>query len=215
VEPATVEHEIDAVLGDLLATGPTADELQRARSRRLADFVRGIERLGGFGGRSDVLAESLTYDGRADAYLDQLEALATATPAEVRATARDWLQTFHYTMTVRPYPKLAPGQSTVNRTVLPPLGEAPTVQVPEVQRTTLANGLKVMLLERHGTPIVNVALAVDAGYAADPVGKAGAFNNSMGLMYDPARKLVWAVGQHSHVHVLKLDHGTARAVPLT
>jgi hypothetical protein len=39
----------------------------------------------------------------------------------------------------------------------------------------------------------------------DPVGKAGVFNNSMGLMYDPVRKLVWAVGQHSHVHVLKLD----------
>jgi hypothetical protein len=42
----------------------------------------------------------------------------------------------------------------------------------------------------------------------DPVGKAGLFNNSMGLMYDPARKLVWAVGQHSHVHVLKLDAST-------
>jgi len=39
----------------------------------------------------------------------------------------------------------------------------------------------------------------------DPVGKAGSFNNSMGLMYDPSRKLIWAVGQHSHVHVLKLD----------
>jgi hypothetical protein len=39
----------------------------------------------------------------------------------------------------------------------------------------------------------------------DPVGKAGAFNNSMGLMYDPARTLVWAVGQHSHVHVLRID----------
>lgn len=39
----------------------------------------------------------------------------------------------------------------------------------------------------------------------DPIGKAGAFNNSMGLMYDPARKLIWAVGQNSHVHVLRLD----------
>ena len=110
VEPAAVEQEIDAVLGDLLATGPTADELQRARSRRLADFVRGIERLGGFGGRSDVLAESLTFDGKADAYLDQLETLATATPAQVQAAAREWLQTFHYTMTVRPYPTVTPGR---------------------------------------------------------------------------------------------------------
>lgn len=43
---------------------------------------------------------------------------------------------------------------------------------------------------------------------ADPIGKGTfgkVFNNSMGLMYDPARKLVWAVGQNSHVHVLRLD----------
>ncbi|HJZ57946.1 MAG TPA: hypothetical protein VKE74_23515, partial [Gemmataceae bacterium] len=48
----------------------------------------------------------------------------------------------------------------------------------------------------------------------DPVGKAGAFNNSVGLVYDPARKLVWAAGQHSHVHALRLDPGTARVAPL-
>jgi hypothetical protein len=44
---------------------------------------------------------------------------------------------------------------------------------------------------------------------ADPIGKK-AFNNSMGLMYDPQRRLVWAVGQYSHVHVLRLDVKTAR-----
>jgi hypothetical protein len=43
----------------------------------------------------------------------------------------------------------------------------------------------------------------------DPVGKAGAFNNSIGLMYGPARKLVWAVGQHSHVHVRRFDPKSA------
>ena len=46
---------------------------------------------------------------------------------------------------------------------------------------------------------------------ADPVGKK-AFNNSMGLMFDPNRGLVWAVGQYSHVHVLKLDAKAAKAL---
>ncbi len=47
----------------------------------------------------------------------------------------------------------------------------------------------------------------------DPIGKGTAdrtFNNSMGLMYDPHRKLVWAVGQYSHVHVLRLDSSASR-----
>jgi hypothetical protein len=48
----------------------------------------------------------------------------------------------------------------------------------------------------------------------DPVGKAGSFNNSVGLVYDPARKLVWAVGQRGHVHALRLDPKTARVAPL-
>ena len=48
----------------------------------------------------------------------------------------------------------------------------------------------------------------------DPVGKTGSFNNSMGLMYDPGRKLIWAVGQHSHVHAARLDFKTARVTPL-
>jgi hypothetical protein len=44
----------------------------------------------------------------------------------------------------------------------------------------------------------------------DPIDKKGSFNNSMGLMYDPARKLVWAVGQHSEVYALKLDLSKAK-----
>ncbi|MSQ97370.1 MAG: hypothetical protein EXR98_22845 [Gemmataceae bacterium] len=44
---------------------------------------------------------------------------------------------------------------------------------------------------------------------ADPIGKK-TFNNSMGLMVDPLRRLVWAVGQYSQVHVLRLDAKAAR-----
>ncbi|MCE9562062.1 MAG: hypothetical protein K8U57_08400 [Planctomycetes bacterium] len=51
----------------------------------------------------------------------------------------------------------------------------------------------------------SIALAGD-----DPIGKRPiAFNNSMGLMYDAGRKLVWAVGQHSEVYVLNIDRSKA------
>lgn len=49
----------------------------------------------------------------------------------------------------------------------------------------------------------------------DPIGKGTvgrSFNNSMGLMYDSNRKLVWAVGQYSHVHVLRLDGSASRSL---
>ena len=184
VDPAVVEKEIDAVVRSFLADGPTAAELQRAQSRTLANFVRGIEALGGFGGRADVLAESLTFGGSGDAYLDRLERMATATTAQVKAAAVRWLDAPHYTMVVRPFPTLVPGETTLDRQTVPPLGEAPAVSFPAVQRTTLKNGLSVVLLERHSTPIVNIALAVDAGYAADDAAKAGLAALALNLLDD-------------------------------
>ncbi len=184
VDPVVVERELDLVISELTAQGPRPDELQRAQSRALGDFVRGMERLGGFGGRSDILAESMTYDGKADGYLDRLEELARATPADVRSAAKKWVDTFHYTLVVTPYPQLKPGTTTLDRKLLPALGDAPDVTFPAVQRTTLSNGLKVMLLERRTAPLVNVTLAVDAGYAADHPAKAGLASLALDLMDD-------------------------------
>lgn len=182
VDTATVESELDAVLNEVLASGPTPAELQRIKNINLADFLRGIERLGGFGGRSDVLAQSMTFGGKPDAYLDSLEIMANATPASVKNASNKWLRANHYTMVVNPFAKLSPGQTTVDRKILPPLGAAPEVSFPTVQRAQLKNGLKVLLLERHSTPIVNVALALDAGAASESRAQAGLSGLALDLM---------------------------------
>lgn len=181
-DPAAVEKEIDAIVGEFLKNGPTADELQRAQSRNIATFVRGTETLGGFGGRSDVLAESMTFGGHPEAYLDRLETMATATPADVRASAKTWLDANHYTLVVRPAPELKAGTTDLDRKVLPALGEAPDVKFPTPQRATLSNGMNVLLLERHSAPLVNISLAVDAGSASDPAPKAGLASLTLDLM---------------------------------
>lgn len=173
VDPAEVEREIDAVLNEVLTGGPSPAEIKRLQNRNLADFLRGVETLGGFGGRSDVLAESMTYGGKPDAYLDRLQTMASATPAQIKAAANKWLRANHYTMLVKPFPKLTPGQTAVNRKILPPLGPAPDITFPKIQRAKLKNGLNVILLERHTTPIVNATLAVDAGSSSESFAKAG------------------------------------------
>jgi zinc protease len=181
-DAAAVEKEVDAIVAGVLKTGPTAEEIQRAQSRSLASFVRGIERLGGFGGRSDVLAESMTFGGTPDAYLRRLEILSTATPADVQKTAKAWLDANHYTLTVRPSPELKPGRTEIDRKVLPSLGDAPEVKFPAIQRATLSNGMKVMLLERHSAPLVNLTLAVDAGHSTDAQAKAGLASLTLDLI---------------------------------
>jgi zinc protease len=119
VDPAVAEKEMDAVVSEFLQAGPTNEELQRTNAQLQAAFIRGKERLGGFGGRSDVLAESMTYGGRPDAYLDRLETMALAQPANVKKVAQEWLGAHHYTMLVNPYPALKADKRVVDRSVLP------------------------------------------------------------------------------------------------
>jgi zinc protease len=81
-------------------------------------------------------------------------------------------------------PSRQPGQTAVDRTILPPLGAPPDVSFPAVQRAKLANGLTVLLMERHGAPLVNMTLAVDAGYASDTADRAGAASLALDLLDD-------------------------------
>jgi zinc protease len=182
VDVVEVEREIDAVIGELIASGPGAEELERARNRHVAAFARGLERLGGLSGRSGTLAESMTFGGDPNTYLRRFRRLVGATAAEVQATGKQWLDAPHYTMVVTPHPQVSAGRTAVDRSVLPALGAAPEVRFPPLQRAVLANGLNVILLERGSVPLVNMALVVDAGYGTDAGGKAGLASLALGLM---------------------------------
>jgi zinc protease len=188
VDPARAEAEVDGIVAELLRTGPTEAELARARSRILADFARASEALGAFGGRAAILAESRLYRGRADGYLDRLERIATASAGDVRAAGRRWLDAPHYTLRVTPLPPLRPAAAAIDRARVPALGAAGEVTFPAVQRARLSNGLEVLLLERHGAPLVNLALALDAGHAADPPGREGLASLALELLQRGTKK---------------------------
>lgn len=170
-DPSAAERELDSVLARFLEQGPTAEELDRARTRLFAEFARGLERLLG---RGAVLAENETYAGRPDAHLEQLAQLEAATPAGVRATCRTWMDAPSLTLLVTPHPKLeATASAGLDRSRKPELGPPPAVGFPELQERRLANGLRVLLLERHGAPLVQASLSLDAGSASDPAAARG------------------------------------------
>ena len=180
--PALAEKEMDAVINSLVTSGPTAAENEIAKTRWLASFSRSVERLGGMGGKSDILAQSMAYGGSPSVYLDKLELMAKATPADVKTAAQKWLLNPHYTMVATPYPAMDTTASGVNRSVLPALAAAPNVSFPKMQRAKLKNGLSVLLLERNTVPVVNITLAVNAGYSSDVPAKAGAASLALDLL---------------------------------
>jgi zinc protease len=164
---AKVEKAIDEELAKLLAQGPTPEELQRVKTQHRARFIRGIERIGGFGGKSDVLAQNQVYAGNPDHYKTTLKRVADATAADLKGAANRWLSDGVYALEVHPFPEYTTTQTSVDRKKLPEAGPPAEARFPELQRATLANGLKIVLAERHSIPQVNFQMMVDAGYAAD------------------------------------------------
>ena len=162
-----VENAIDEEMARFLEDGPTARELARLKAQSYAAFVRGVERIGGFGGKSDILATSQTYLGSPDGYKAKLQRLEQAGFADLRDAAREWLSDGVYAIEVLPFSAKASTTPAADRTALPSLGKPHELKLPVLKEDRLSNGLRILVAERHEIPVVNFWLDVNAGYAAD------------------------------------------------
>ncbi len=170
---AKMEKAIDEELARFLSKGPTSDELQRIKTQHIANFIRGVERIGGFGGKSDILAINQVFTGNAEHWKVMLTNIVEATAADLRNAAREWLSDGVYALEIHPFPQYETAKQDVDRSKVPFPSIKPEVKFPAMHRATLSNGLKILLAERHGNPQVDINLLVDAGFAADQFGSAG------------------------------------------
>ena len=97
-----VSRRLDDLVTRFIAEGPTADEVQRYVTSTLAGRIRGLEQVGGFGGKAVALAEGALYANDPDFYRHRMQALAAQTPATVRAAMRRWLTRPVYALRVDP-----------------------------------------------------------------------------------------------------------------
>ena len=183
---ARIEQAVNEEVDRLLRRGISKAELERAKARRIAGFVRGIERIGGFGGKSDILAMNQTFRGDPGFFQVVLDQVRRATPRDLAAAARRWINGDVYVLEVHPFPPFEAAAGGADRSKAPVPGAPPEVSFPTLQRTQLANGLKVVLAERHAVPVVQFALQVDAGYAADLGGIPGTARLAMDLIDEGA-----------------------------
>jgi len=177
-----MEKALDEEVAKFIASGPTAAELERVKTEYRANFVRGMERVGGFGGTSDILARGQTFLDDPAAYKVQLQRVQRATAADIRNAAKHWLGDGVYVLEVHPFPAYTTVASSVDRKVMPPLGTPPDAPLPAVERRTLSNGLKVVLSHRTAIPMVQMSLLLDAGFAADRAGAPGISSMTMRML---------------------------------
>lgn len=211
-DPAKVEKIIDEEIERLLKDGPTAEELARAKTGSRAGFIRGIERIGGFGGKADALAECTVYTGDPGCFRTSLANIDKATAADLKRVGAQWLDKGSHTLVVEPGARVAlkedPSQapkpfnvpavdskySTLPEQVdrkagVPETREFPQLKFPALQRATLKNGTQVVLAERHEIPVVQFSYQFPGGFTADQGRKPGTANFTMSLMTEGAGKL--------------------------
>lgn len=180
---AEVEAVLDEELEAFLASGPTEAELARAQASTRASFIRGVERIGGFGGKSDVLAASEVYLGSPDGHKTTQVNLLSATVADVHGAAVEWLDDGVLTVEVRPFATYTTSDSTIDRASGPPeVTEFPSASFPARETAQLDNGLSLILARRDAVPVVNLTMLLDAGYASDQFALPGTARMAMGML---------------------------------
>jgi zinc protease len=177
-----VERAVNEEMARLLRTGPTPAELARVKTDFRADLIRGIERIGGFGGKSDVLAQGAVFTGRPDLYKVRLQRVASATTVDLQRVAKQWLADGDYTLEVRPFPNYQTATAGADRSKVPEPGAPPAAKFPDLERATLSNGLKIVLAERPSVPQVRFDLLLDAGFAADQSAEPGTANMTLAML---------------------------------
>ena len=169
-----VEQTVTDEIRRLGNEGPTAAELERAKTKWEFQYVTGLERIGGFGGKADLLNTYNTFLGDPGKFSADLARHREATADGVRRTIESWLDTQNRVL-VRFHPESSERQAnlTVDRTRQPELGADRPFKAPAVESAKLENGLQILVVERRDLPKVAVTLATQAGNIDDPAGKEG------------------------------------------
>ena len=179
-----IEQVVTGEIARLAKDGPTPAELERAKTKWEYGFVTGLERIGGFGGKADLLNQYNTFLGDPDKFAADVARHRNITTESLRLAVAKWLDTrdrlivrFHSESSAR-----ATAVAELDRSKPPALAPDRPFEAPQVETAKLDNGMQVFVVTRADLPKVAVMLATRAGSVYDPVGKEGLADLSLQIM---------------------------------
>jgi zinc protease len=192
-----LEKAANDVINEFLQTGPTQGEIDRARNSTESRKIRGLQRVGGFGGVADELNYYNQYTGDPGYLPKDIARYNALTIASLQKFAQSNLaQSQRVTVYGIPGKKVvddvprSPADTDASVKIQPEYsaefdqaqawrknppqpGPQPKLTLPEPSTFTLANGLKVYLVESHNLPVMSASLVALAGSEGDSPKKPG------------------------------------------
>jgi len=183
----------------------SAAELAEAKNEILTSALKSRETAEG---KASTLAASIIVSRDPRAADQQLAAIARVTAADVQRVARQYLgdnqsaaltylpeapgakgESVGIADTVKVAPLVAPTDIVIHtqasaetRVAVPAPGAPVSLTIPNAVETRLANGMRVIVVEKRDLPIVTATVVASAGGAQDALGKAGTASLTASLL---------------------------------
>ena len=163
-----IENELQDVIAGIRSAPPTDDEMARAKNRLEWRHVSRMANVGGFGGRANQLNAFNVFTGNPELINTDIDRFLAVKAEDVWRVANEYLGERRVRMVVHPEPVKTANGTPLDRTIQPSAGDEPAFTTPIIQRSTLTNGLEVMVVEKPGIPAVAFAVFIPTGAITDP-----------------------------------------------
>jgi len=185
VTPENALAVVDETISEYLRTGPDTQIVENAKLK-VNMFMLGALETGASIGR--LLAEGFLYSDDPLYINQELEWLNAAAADELRETAGRWLTRGFYQLTVLPFPEYESANTDVDRSKIPGVTAKSEINFPEIETTTLKNGMRLVVATRGNVPLVDVSIEIDTGSMAAPATAPGIATFVLGLLDKGTRK---------------------------
>ncbi|HWG39427.1 MAG TPA: pitrilysin family protein [Candidatus Acidoferrales bacterium] len=195
ITPEQIEAAVDEELSNVREHGVTQAELDRERNVVEARMLRKMDKLGGQGGVADRLNLYNHYLGDPGFLQKDIDRYEQVSTSDLQRVAQDKL-----TRNSRVVVYCIPGEKVVHdvariarseepaqadektkafeeaqawRAQAPQSGPSSNISLPSPHQFKLANGLTVLLVEKHDLPLITAELTVIGGSGANPPDRPG------------------------------------------
>ena len=184
-----IEKEINVEIERIKKQPPTVEEMTRALNTIESQTIYGLQTILGKAGQLTTFAG---YLGKPDYFQTDLDRYRRVTPAEIMRVANTYLTPNRLVMTYvqrtgeaprsdraadrgtsEKKAKLDEAKLAAQTAKLPKPGPQPKLSLPPIEKTELANGLEIWMVEQKELPIVSMNLVLKTGSSNEPDAKVG------------------------------------------
>ncbi len=195
-----IEKEIDAEIARLKAMPPTAEEMSRALNSIESQSVAGLSTVLG---KASQLTSFAGYVGKANWFQRDLDRYRKVTAADVQRVANTYFGANRLVLTYTPRTGEAPRASrgadrptsvksekrddakiAEQAAKLPQPGPDPKLTLPPIEKTKLANGMEIWMVDHRELPLVAMNMVFRTGSVDEPATRTGVAGMASSLLDD-------------------------------